>query len=518
MYEVAEVDSEKVMSVENSKVGGNEERECEIDQKKENVSHEAAQMGSLRDEPSNAASCTANEEEENASEGLMEETSASLSQDNNKKQRNYKLFNRFGKRKINVSKKTKGTAEEEIKGKDNDDENSLPMISETSKEDIKDISGGEEMAKDEENQTPPPLPPKMNRFKWKRSGIPVKVNSQTSSKVTEEEEVTVDLTETGDAQFEKEEPQHLEDSKPQQENEESTQLVTPDEQHVESEVPQPNKNESASGGRRKFTRKIPRAIRMKRKNKEAVEGATDDVDEDAKTQKEDDTDQTMSKQGREKRKKFHWRRFSMLSTSKESEEQDTGKTGEPESSTDEQGDIGDGPKLLIPSKARDECETKVVDQNSHQEDAEVSTESQNQDYQAESPDQSNDVDDTLEASSLTHVTQMLEKEEEITEKSGYSGKNPFLADRSSSPDDLVNVGEAEKDVETKEEDSQINQESTSPENHGGSKSDKVTDFILVDPYTEKPKDDSFYLTKKALRVYQKAQLSQNYCQACCTLM
>lgn len=44
------------------------------------------------------------------------------------------------------------------------------------------------------------------------------------------------------------------------------------------------------------------------------------------------------------------------------------------------------------------------------------------------------------------------------------------------------------------------------------------EYVLIDPLTEKPKDESYYLTKKALKMYKTAQLSQTYCRACCSLM
>ncbi|XP_066920993.1 enolase-phosphatase E1-like [Clytia hemisphaerica] len=502
MYEVAEIDSEKVM-------GGEDSNATENRDDAEQPGNIEAPTSAVFEETSNAASC-----KDVVPEELQEDESNP--QENNKKpqqakQRHYKLFNRFGKRKITVSSstKTKENEEEEVKEQiqDNNEEFSLSRITETSKEEVKETPADEEIAKDEENETPPPLPPKRNRFKWKRTGIPVKV-AITSA---EEEEVVNNGAEHENVQPEKEES--LEDSEPHQdtENEESKPPGSPGDQQADSEEPQSSKNEataSAGGvGKRKFSRKIPRSIRMRRKNKAVVQEASD-------TQEavEDGNDQTTSKQGTEKRKKFHWKRFSMLAASKELEEQNQGNTaGECEIPKDDESSI-------LTGEETDVCEiTNVVDQNAQQEDAEVSAESQNQDYQTESPDQSNEVDDTLEASSLTHVTQMLEKEENTTEKHGCDGKNPFMTDGNSSPD-VESLDKVDKGVEIKEEDSQIDQEESTTSENDEEKANKTTDFILVDPYTEKPKDDSFYLTKKALRVYQKAQLSQNYCQACCTMM
>jgi len=47
---------------------------------------------------------------------------------------------------------------------------------------------------------------------------------------------------------------------------------------------------------------------------------------------------------------------------------------------------------------------------------------------------------------------------------------------------------------------------------------KNLNFVLVGPLNNKEKDESFFLAKKAVKVYKNAQLSRTYCQSCCTLM
>ena len=118
-------------------------------------------------------------------------------------------------------------------------------------------------------------------------------------------------------------------------------------------------------------------------------------------------------------------------------------------------------------------------------------------------------DTTLEKSDLTYVTQLVD----INVEQFPETTNPFLS---------VNNEEEEKEEEAEEEmevGSQAEQEDqTRPSAESKEEGEKTLDFILIDRFTEKPKDESFYLTKRALRMYQKAQLTQNQCQPCCTVM
>lgn len=114
-------------------------------------------------------------------------------------------------------------------------------------------------------------------------------------------------------------------------------------------------------------------------------------------------------------------------------------------------------------------------------------------------------DNTLERSDLTYVTQLPE----TTADEVLMTTNPFeISDN--------NESSAEEKAEEAEE--ATNSLVTNTFAVQEEKNEKSLDFVLIDKFSDKPKDESFYLTKKALKVYKRAHLAQNYCQPCCSMM
>jgi hypothetical protein len=123
-----------------------------------------------------------------------------------------------------------------------------------------------------------------------------------------------------------------------------------------------------------------------------------------------------------------------------------------------------------------------------------------------------DEDTTLEKSDLTHVTLLADVDQSAVTT------NPFLK-QLVEDDDMkceITVEEVEGGITSLDDNQKNERAQSSAENK--EEGEKTLEFILVDRFTEKPKDESFYLTKRALRMYQKAQFTQHQCQPCCTVM